>query len=818
MTDYSAEELLWERQMQDDGAARYWARSAESRETGIVGTTPPGRALIRRYVRQVELGIKAFLKAAGRRPARNALGARRLREVRPGVAALLTTACVVDRVHEPRKVRTLALQIGGHLEDEARFRAVRKASPGLWKDLRRATRHKKPAARRRHSLRVAAAEGLLPDRWTQRERAAAGAACLEALDARTDLLRFETVWVGPKRRSVLAFPTDELLRWLEEADARTALASPLYRPTIEPPARWEGVEGGGYHTDLVLRRPIARFRGRAHKALVEGTDPRQYAEVLRSLNRLQEVPWRANEDVLVALEHLFEGGLAPLDELVELPVPPRPVVDELDGGDPEEWEVWRRTARRTLEANRERQGRRILVRHTAAAAREVVGRTVYMPHRLDFRGRAYPTPSWLHPQGPDAARALLRFAAPDVMTPDGWAALAAWGREVTGRPCGLDEPATLDAARAVYADPLEHSALWAGADKPFQALAWYFEVGAALEAGYPERPFLTSLPIYVDASNNGLQLYALMTGARDLARRTNALPGPKHDLYTEVAGLAWRSVLKDAEDPAAREVKRSRSGRRTTSDGEIAANWRAILPGGVPRNELAKRPVMTRAYTVTLWSAADYVRQGYEELYTTPADRGPIREDVIAHHRYLARALLRAVDEACPEAVAAMDWIKGVAALAAGRGVPLRWTAPNGWPVLQDYRERREAPVRALLGGSVKKVTLYEETGRADPDRQVSGAPPNFVHSVDQAVMTRAVTSFEGPIATVHDAFATTAPRIRELGVCLRAAVADVAVTGDPLRALRDEVEEYLGVEVPPPPRFGEIVPEEVMAAENLFT
>ena len=34
---------------------------------------------------------------------------------------------------------------------------------------------------------------------------------------------------------------------------------------------------------------------------------------------------------------------------------------------------------------------------------------IYYPHTLDWRGRAYPLPMWLQPQGNDLSRGLLQF-------------------------------------------------------------------------------------------------------------------------------------------------------------------------------------------------------------------------------------------------------------------------------------------------------------------------------------------------------------------------------------------------------------------------
>jgi DNA-directed RNA polymerase len=788
VTDFSAEELVHERKMSDDGAERYRLNTERLRAKDSNAATIPGRALVREYLGPIEEGIREFLKAAKKGPGVHHNAAPMMRLVKPPALALVTLVTVVDQMFGTRPALQWGRAIGAAVEDEWRCLEVRRADPSFFRDLEKRVDHLGPQRRRLWVLRRSKTRGVLPARWSLKERSALGLALLSIVEQRTRLLQVRTARSG-KKTTTLVGPTEEALEWVKDADDAAAAASALYRPTLDMPVPWVGPEGGGYRTDLVLRRDIARFRGRTHQAAVRGADPASYAVVTSGLNRLQDSPWRVNRDVLETVAHLNETGGAPLEELVRLPLPERP--DQ--GDDEEDWDEWRKTARECHRLNDQRDGRRLLVYHTLAAARAMVDAPrFYFPHRLCFRGRSYPTPNWLQPQGPDVARGLLRFADAEPMTPEGWDALMAWGDEL-----GTDS-ADVEAVRAVHSDPLEHSAAWATTKKPFQALAWFLEVGEALEVGYPHRPFLTSLPCFVDASNNGLQLYALLTGCRDLARLTNVLPGPRQDLYQVVADSAWERVEADAKD-----------------GHTLALEWVRILDR-IPR-EGAKRPVMTRGYNVTAWSAADYVRQWYFETFCSPADRwGPLPSNQKGT-RYLARRLMEAVDRECPAAVAAMRWLSGLAASCAEKGVPFRWTAPSGWHVVQEYRKRKDRRVKTVLGGSVRKIQLWQETGRADFRRQTRAAPPNYVHSVDASIMAEAVTAFEGPVAAVHDAFGTVAPRVPALLADLREAVAKVCVDSRPFDVTSEEVRRYIGENTPDPPWFGGIAREEVLASEHMF-
>ena len=70
---------------------------------------------------------------------------------------------------------------------------------------------------------------------------------------------------------------------------------------------------------------------------------------------------------------------------------------------------WKRAAAKVHSANRKNLGKRLQVAQVAAVARRFVGRPIWFPHQMDFRGRLYCLPVGLNPQGPDYAKALLLF-------------------------------------------------------------------------------------------------------------------------------------------------------------------------------------------------------------------------------------------------------------------------------------------------------------------------------------------------------------------------------------------------------------------------
>jgi DNA-directed RNA polymerase len=52
------------------------------------------------------------------------------------------------------------------------------------------------------------------------------------------------------------------------------------------------------------------------------------------------------------------------------------------------------------------------------------------------------------------------------------------------------------------------------------------------------------------------------------------------------------------------------------------------------------------------------------------------------------------------KAAQAMDWLQQASRIASEDGLPIRWEAPNGLPVVQDYRETSGSASRPEITGS----------------------------------------------------------------------------------------------------------------------
>jgi len=187
--------------------------------------------------------------------------------------------------------------------------------------------------------------------------------------------------------------------------------------------------------------------------------------------------------------------------------------------------------------------------------------SIYFPHSIDFRGRAYPTPQALnHMNGGDIGRALLMFGSGKPLGEHGLKFLklqlanlygnigagsstkqsgtSSGGGSAASPSVGLGSIEAKIAFVDKHLEDIMHSARdpwglsgtstgtqggsgtrggthpqgmwWMKAKQPFQALACCIELNNALESSTPGS-YISHLPVHQDGSCNGLQHYAALT-------------------------------------------------------------------------------------------------------------------------------------------------------------------------------------------------------------------------------------------------------------------------------------------------------------------
>lgn len=612
---------------------------------------------------------------------------------------------------------------------------------------------------------------------------------------------------------------DAVIGMLETEPVPSLLAKRL--PMIVEPRPWSGFTEGGYwhYPTPIVRLKSSDKTGRTYYAAAE--DKGDTGQVMAGLNALGKVPWIINRNVFkVQLEAWNSGeavaNFAPLHPKLEAPPEPE------NTGDISRRKKWLEECRAIENKKTGYHAQRCFQNFQMEIARAMLNETMYFPHNIDFRGRAYPIPPYLNHMGADNARALLIFAEGKELGPHG----LRWLKIHLANVAGYDkaslserEDYTMSHLDEIYDsvnNPLGGKRWWLESEDAWQTLGACYELVAALESPDPES-YVSHLPIHQDGTCNGLQHYAALGGDKAGAEQVNLEPSDRPgDVYSGVL----REVEVQIDEDAAQGNK-------------IAL----FLQGKITR-KVVKQPVMTNVYGVTFHGAVEQVRRQVEELFP-----GVHRYDEVNYQsmsQYITTKIFRSLGSMFKGAQAIQDWLgqcadvistslspEQVASLTAAtapekpKKVDKRslhtkkpttedaeapvlkttfdvkplfkstvvWTTPLRLPVVQPYRSTKQGTVATAM----QNIVLHEPQ-MWDPiskRRQLQAFPPNFIHSLDATHMLLSALKCNEvgmTFASIHDSFWTHACDVSSMSTVLRDAF--VAMHSDDIVGrLRQEFE-----------------------------
>ena len=494
--------------------------------------------------------------------------------------------------------------------------------------------------------------------------------------------------------------------------------------------------------------------------------------------RIRCTAWRINKPVLQVLETIWERGLeiGKLPPPENKPLPPMPFTSddrkEMNAWikeNKDQWTNWKHKASKIHEFNNRILSKRLQVTKIIQLAKKFQDEeSLYFPHQLDFRGRAYPVPMFLNPQGVEFSRALLEFSEGKKMglNPQSGRWLAIHVANQYGMDkLSLDERElwTKENAAKIYAcaeEPLDNIDFWGAADKPLSFLASAFEWAGYMKNG---KDHTTHIPIALDGSCNGLQIFSLLLRDEVGGHATNLLPSDKpQDIYGIVAERTECYLKKETSDDLLHRT------RCPITKKQCAELW---LKLGINR-KLTKRPVMVVPYSGTMYACREYIEDYLIELKDS-GQQIPFDEDnLFFPTNYLAQKVWEAINQTVVKAREAMDWLQHISRLAASENLPVNWQTPTGFWVNQQYKEAKSRRVYTRLGDSLIKLSIAQEQKNLNKRRQASGISPNFIHSLDAAAMMLTVNKCKlqgiNSFGMIHDSYATHAVDVEQMALSLR--------------------------------------------------
>ena len=442
--------------------------------------------------------------------------------------------------------------------------------------------------------------------------------------------------------------------------------------------------------------------------------------------------------------------------------------------------------------------------------------TFYHLYYYDFRGRKYPTTAYLHEQGSDLARGMLLREDKKAIGKDGffwllvsiasnWAGSANRddGRKTDKIPLQARYDWAVDNEEILlsYAENPKVNQGWMEADKPWQFLAACYElmhlrIWQTERNDYQDYSYESSLECFIDGSNNGSQHLAALTRDEETAPHVNLVPSDlPGDLYKYIADHVWgqldavveaytRSELAAANayidtlieykkainssEPRSEqrkalveEIKDFKLANEKTADKAAPVYWLRITDQK-QRRKIVKRNVMTLPYGGTPYGL------GQQQIDDAPKHG----IDALLHMEYKWGAYMgRAVFDSCKAALQRPMQLLNVFEDAGRRaeavGEFLQWTVPiTDFMVIQHYTEGRVKKTWVQYGpprGPKLSTGYYENTYQLmvcftedqipSKGRQISGASPNAIHSLDAAHLALTVYRCNFVVTTIHDSF-----------------------------------------------------------------
>ncbi|MGN6548396.1 MAG: DNA-directed RNA polymerase [Pararhizobium sp.] len=796
--------------------SRFYDKYNKELESERGSGTRTGTYLLGQSILALAGGISRFVDDVySGKPGPKAVAARLIRDMDKQAVAYLVARAVLNRLMYKKAAPLISLSklVGQDLEAESRFTYFEATNPGLFKRVGdKLSRDGATEQHKRTVLTYTMGKYDIPwDRWGRNDILILGMKMVELFCSHTNIAQIEQAYVSGETDA----PHDQWLvsltpvtsDWIAGSVLRGELMQPSYMPTIIPPRPWTGMDEGGYHTNAVRQVHLVRRARPEHRRLIEQA---HLGAVLGGLNAIQATAWQVNAEVLDVMEKLVAtgNGIAGLIPTKDYDLPDRPV--DIDTN-PEALKTWKWQARDVHTKNLQLRQARLEQQGVLELAQQFAKEpAIYFPHNLDFRGRAYPVPLNLHPQGSDSVKALLRFSQGMPLGEDGDRWLAIHGANTFG----IDKVDFADRIEWVGKNERDivRSALdpvgyrwWTEADKPWCFLAFCREW-----TGYAADPstFVSHLPIALDGSCNGLQHFSAMLLDDVGGSAVNLMPAAKpQDIYQVVADRVM-AQLRLISSASGGDADRQR----------WAYGW---LHFGIDR-KITKRPVMVLPYGGTPRSCLKYVDEEVRSRIAKGLQHN-FGDDLKRAIGFLASLVWDSIGEVVIAARKAMDWLQKTARVIAKLNQPIFWTTPSGFPAFQAYMDTRLRRVKTRIAGSIIRPAVYEETDAIHRSKQATSISPNFVHSLDASAMMLTVDRLRGEgitsFAMIHDSYGTHACNTTLLSTTLREVFVRMYET-DPLTRFRDQLlETYpeIADELPVLPEKGTLNLWTIMSSDFFF-
>lgn len=708
---------------------------------------PEGLLLAKLYLDKIAIGIEEFLKLSNKGLNSDDIKAKQmLIGVPTNTLALITLTTIIDGIKKSFNngitVTTLGHRLKTSLAMDNMCRKVSKDYPTLDRYIDEVYKNRSKAYKRQIKNSILRNKEALTENLNKTTLKMA-THLISIVIAKTDLIILKNVREKGKTIATV-FYTEQVQRLIHQT--RNSLLQQFIRYPVSPNNDnnvWSGDNYFGGFKRKELQVPIIKAYGRARKELKEifKNDANVLKKIAEPLNALGGTSWTLNTKIIDVIKTIIDNKMIDYTQqykyIAAVPYMDIINIDDIikkeDFGEvdergmfsnPKDYSRYSIAYEQTLALVQSNNSKALTLRLVLKECDNYsVLEKFYFTYQYDFRGRIYPVQNHLHTQGTDTMKAVMMFKK-GYPIPD--EEVERWFYIYGANQYGYDKELydeRIDKIKQVpyrdYAkDPFSNLG-WTEADNPFQFLAWCFEV-----TSYEDNPkeFLSHLPIGLDATCSGIQIYSGLLRDGEGALAVNVISKTRQDIYGKVAAKV-NTYLKGGDYEKVIEY--------TTADGVThRENIEHIAKGLKVDRSLTKRNTMTQPYSVTKFGMYEQLK---EELQQQVANKKlDLPDDVWKVAKFLVELNDRAIQEVVKGARVGQEFLKEVTKDLVKGGEYIKYFTPyRDFPVIQKIYKEKVNRIYTQLG----YLSLRSETDVIDSRKMVSGIAPNYIHSLDATLL-----------------------------------------------------------------------------------
>ena len=797
------------------GVKKALQNHAKQKEQGNESSSDYGHTLMVHGLARFAKGIREYLKEDDVKGGHAAGTRKLLKGGDPEVIAYLFMKSIINSISNKSMTLTnSAMTAAMTVQDEFMLEGLRLQNKALTKRLidsanKRTGYHKMRTITK--AMTDEAAKGTIEswEAWPKKKTLKVGEKLISILMETVGLVQIVTESRGKNNTIKRLIATQDTLEWVDKRIDKLGLTTPQYKPLVVPPRDWDysNLENGVYYTYSCRPVKFVKTSNRNYFEELRNTD---IDVVLHAVNSMQKTAWSINKPMLELVTELWESGAEWCPSIPNKFNENPPEMIDYEISTIEQKAAYISDCNRVRVSNREQKAKRIAFTSLLDLADEYKDFDAwYLGYNLDFRGRIYSVSGILNGMGPDEVKSVMQFSSGKRLGESGSRFLsihlANLGDFDKVSKKTMDERVQWCAdnesfIRAVAANPWDNRE-WCEADKPLQFVACCMDYVGYLDNGVDH---VSKIVTSLDGSCSGLQHLSMAMRCSSTAANVNILPSDTpQDVYQIVADKVVKALVADSQQPFEHwgEPVLNNMGKRVPNYTELALEW---LKFGFGRKE-AKRSVMTYSYGSKQYGfreqiIEDVMRPLKRSCQKTGMDFPFSYDDGFRASSYISRILWDAVVDSVKRPARLMDWLTASAKLVAKtkytmpdgtlQTLPVRWTTPLGFPVLQSYYNVTKHRVRSHMGGALIYLTLTEETDQICSRKSAQGCSPNFVHSLDAAHLQLSVarmaekTGDETSFSLIHDSFGCHAADLQEFSNVIKHSMVEMYDSSDIIHTL----------------------------------